>query len=87
MDAYDACLRRHAVKLPDAAPIRLAQIEVADAQVLGDAVAGSADVFVTGDRARLALGSRAPVTIVSLRQLWVPLRDIRERERIEGLAG
>ena len=70
VDEYDAFLRRQAAAIPDAVPITLAKVEAADAQVLGDAVAGSADIFVTGDRALLALGPRAPLAIVSPRQFW-----------------
>ena len=70
VDEYDAFLRREAAAIPDAAPITLAKVEAADAQVLGDAVAGAADALVTGDRALLALGARAPLAILSPRQFW-----------------
>ena len=70
VDEYDAFLRRQAAAIPDAAPVTLAKVDAADAQVLGDAVAGGADVFVTGDRALLALGRRAALAIVSPRQFW-----------------
>ena len=70
VDEYDAFLRREAAAIPDAAPITLAKVEAADAQVLGDAVAGAADALVTGDRALLALGARAPLVILSPRQFW-----------------
>ena len=70
VDEYDAFLRREAAAIPDAAPITLAKVEAADAQVLGDAVAGAADALVTGDRALPALGARAPLAILSPRQFW-----------------
>ena len=70
VDEYDAFLRREAAAIPDAAPITLAKVETADAQVLGDAVAGAADALVTGDRALPALGARAPLAILSPRQFW-----------------
>ena len=51
-----------------------AKIDPADALVLGEAVAGSADVFVTGDAALLRLGATAPLEISSPRRFWEMLR-------------
>jgi uncharacterized protein len=41
-----------------------------DAIVLGDAIAGHADVFVTGDAKLLGLGQHGDLRIVSPRGLW-----------------
>ena len=51
-----------------------AKIDPADALVLGDAVAGSADVFVTGDAALLRLGATASLEVSSPRGFWEMLR-------------
>ncbi|MGH7655917.1 MAG: putative toxin-antitoxin system toxin component, PIN family [Gemmatimonadaceae bacterium] len=67
---YDGFLRRQAAATPDAEPIRLAKVDPADAQVLGDAVAGDAELLVTGDRALLTLGARAPLVLLNPRQFW-----------------
>ena len=69
-DEYDAFLRLQAAAIADAEPIKLAKVDAADAQVLGDAVAGGADVLVTGDRALLTLGAGAPLVILNPRQFW-----------------
>ena len=45
-----------------------------DEWVVASAVAGGADVLVTGDAAVLKLGKRAPLQIVSPRGLWDLLR-------------
>jgi len=45
-----------------------------DEWVVASAVAGGADVLVTGDAAVLKLGKRAPLPIVSPRGLWELLR-------------
>ena len=47
-----------------------ARVSRADALVLGEAIAGRAEVFVTGDRALLKLGGIQGMRIVSPRGLW-----------------
>jgi putative PIN family toxin of toxin-antitoxin system len=46
-----------------------------DRVILAEAVAGSADVFVTGDRHLLDVAARSPVPIVTPRGLWEMLRQ------------
>jgi len=41
-----------------------------DRRILGEAVAGEADVFVTGDQALLALESLGSMRVLSPRQFW-----------------
>jgi putative PIN family toxin of toxin-antitoxin system len=48
-----------------------------DALVLGEAIAGDADVFVTGDAALLKLGSIPRLDIVSPRRFWERLHSAR----------
>jgi putative PIN family toxin of toxin-antitoxin system len=49
-----------------------------DARVLGEALAGQAEIFITGDAALLKLGVVDALRIVSPRQLWETLR-VREK--------
>ena len=53
----------------DARPID-ADVDKADALVLGEALAGNAELFVTGDAALLRLGAVDGVNIVSPRVFW-----------------
>lgn len=57
------------------APARVdCDVDEDDKLVLGEAVAGDAEVFVTGDAALVALGSVGSMRIVTPRQLWELLR-------------
>lgn len=76
VERYDAFLRAQAVIVPDAQRIDVKGLDAGDAQVLADAVAGAADVLATGDRDLLALGPRAPLPILSPRQVWESLRRV-----------
>lgn len=49
-------------------------IDPDDALVLGEAIAGHAEFFVTGDAALLRLKAAVSVKIISPRQLWATLR-------------
>jgi putative PIN family toxin of toxin-antitoxin system len=51
------------------------KVDAADALVLGEALAGHAGAFVTGDGALLRLGTVDALKIVSPRQFWDVLRD------------
>ena len=53
-----------------------AALDADDALVLGEALAGEAEVFVTGDAALLELGSAEGVPMVSPRRFWEILRSI-----------
>ncbi|MEO5700670.1 MAG: putative toxin-antitoxin system toxin component, PIN family [Casimicrobiaceae bacterium] len=50
-------------------------VEAADALVLGEAVAGNADLFVTGDAALLRVATVGALEIVSPRRFWEILRE------------
>ena len=52
-----------------------ARVSQADARVLGEALAGRADVFVTGDAALLKLAMIQGMKIVSPRGLWELLQS------------
>ncbi len=49
--------------------------DVDDRIILAEAVAGAADVLVTGDRDLLDIAARSPVAIVTPRGLWEILRQ------------
>ena len=58
-------------------PSRVLAIKVRDADdawVLASAVAGGAELLVTGDQDLLVLAARAPVPIVTPREAWEQLR-------------
>jgi len=63
----------HIVKSSDPAE---GEFEADDALVLGEALAGKAEIFVTGDAALLVLGRTEGLTIVSPRRFWDMLRSI-----------
>lgn len=58
-----------------AAPDRLRMRDPDDAWIVATAVAGSADVLVTGDQDLLAVADDAPIPIVTPRQFWQLLRE------------
>jgi putative PIN family toxin of toxin-antitoxin system len=62
-------------------PARLLDVQVrdrADAWVLASAVAGQAEVLVTGDQDLLVLGSRAPLPVLDPRGFWTLARKHAE---------
>jgi putative PIN family toxin of toxin-antitoxin system len=63
-----------AVLLVDKAEPARIKADADDAQVLGEALAGQAEVFITGDAALLKLGAVGALRVVSTRQFWETLR-------------
>ena len=63
-----------ALLLVDKAEPARVKADADDAQVLGEALAGQVEVFVTGDAALLKLGAVGALRIVSPRQFWETLR-------------
>jgi len=59
--------------LDKAGPAKV-NVDAADARVLGEALAGHAEAFVTGDAALLRLTAVGALRIVSPRQFWEILR-------------
>jgi len=70
VDDIVAFLREHEVLPKPAAPSELAIRDEDDRWVLASAVAGSAEVVVTGDRDLLDVSSQAPLKIVDPRRFW-----------------
>ena len=63
-------LRTHTIVLKPPAVLDVAVRDPDDRWVLASAVAGAADVLVTGDRDLLDLGDGAPLPIVDPRGFW-----------------
>jgi len=67
-----------AVAVIEEAEAAVASVDADDARVLGEARAGRAQLFVTGDAALLKLGTIEGLTIVSPRQFWEALQASRK---------
>ena len=50
-----------------------------DAKILGEAIAGDADILVTGDKDLLDVAAKAPFPIVTPRGFWEQLREDRTK--------
>lgn len=70
----EAFLRREASVSADAATLELSLRDPNDAEVLAQAMAAKAEVFVTGDRDLLDVASEAPLPILSPRCFWDRIR-------------
>ena len=68
-----AFLCREAVISGSAEPLPIAIRDASDALVLAEAVAGGAEVLVTGDHDLLAVVDQSPIDIVTPRGLWLRL--------------
>ncbi len=71
---YDAFLARHAVLAAATEPAPISVRDASDERVLAEALAGEADVLVTGDQDLLSVASESPILIVDPRGLWESLR-------------
>ena len=70
-----ALLRAQEVVPKPAKPSDLLLRDLDDRWILASAVAGGADVLVTGDQDLLAIAQQAPLTILNPRGLWDRLRS------------
>lgn len=74
-----AFLRREAVVAGKATALLLAIRDASDGPVLAEAVAGGAEVLVTGDQDLLAVADQSPIQILTPRGLWMQLTADAER--------
>ena len=76
IDEIEALLRDQVVVRTPAEHLSLNLSDPDDEWIVTEALAGNADVLVTGDAALHKLGKRAPMPIVSPRGLWDRLRGV-----------
>ena len=77
----DAFLRREADVSGKAPRVALSIRDASDVAVLEEAIAGAADVVVSGDRDLLDFAEKSPVRILSPRGFWDSLRKDEPDER------
>ena len=70
LDDIDQFLRAQTIVSKGAAGLDVTVRDPDDARIIAEAVAGSADVLVTGDRDLLDLAAHSPVRIVNPRGFW-----------------
>jgi putative PIN family toxin of toxin-antitoxin system len=75
IEEFDALLQQeaHVVKKAEQLPVKIR--DKSDLPVLSEAVAGDAEVLVTGDRDLLAIVEKLPVQILTPRAFWEQLRE------------
>lgn len=74
INEMDAFLRLHARVIAAAPTLEMPLLDDKDRKVLAEAVAGRADVLVTGDQDLLGVAPKAPIRILSPRGFWELLR-------------
>ncbi len=77
LQAVEAWLRQETVVRKPATPSALPLRDPDDGWVLASAVAGGADLLVTGDKDLLSVADRAPLPTVDPRGCWERLRGRR----------
>jgi putative PIN family toxin of toxin-antitoxin system len=75
VDAIEAIFTPFPLLPKPSAPSELAVRDASDRWILATALAGAADVLVTGDEDLLAVAPRAPVRILTPRAFWELLRQ------------
>jgi putative PIN family toxin of toxin-antitoxin system len=75
IDAVETLLRTVPVIPKPAAPSPVAIRDSTDRWILATAVAGAADVLITGDRDLLDVAAEAPILILAPRAFWELLRS------------
>jgi predicted nucleic acid-binding protein len=74
-DEIGEFLREHAGMLVESVPPVIAAIDDDDARILGQAIVGAVEVFVTGDAAIQRLAKIDQMRILSPRAFWSYLHD------------
>ena len=75
VEETDEFLRREAEVVERASPLEIQLRDPDDVAIIAEAVAGQADVLVTGDGDLLEVAQDAPIRIVSPRGFWELLRS------------
>lgn len=71
----EGLLRQQGLAVTAAPPLAIRIRDADDLVILSEAVAGGADVLVTGDRDLLDIAAKAPLPIVTPRGFWELLRS------------
>lgn len=71
----EGLLRQQGLPVTAAPPLAIRIRDADDLVILSEAVAGGADVLVTGDRDLLDIAAKAPLPIVTPRGFWELLRS------------
>jgi len=74
IDEYDSLLRREGRVVPKAKALVVAIRDKSDIPVLSEAIAGNAEVLITGDRDLLNIAEQLPLHILTPRAWWEKLR-------------
>ncbi|MFQ5742822.1 MAG: putative toxin-antitoxin system toxin component, PIN family [Acidobacteriota bacterium] len=77
LNELDAFLHQHSTIVSKQAPLAVSVRDANDEAVLAEAVAGGADILVSGDRDLLEIADAAPIQILAPRGLWERLRSHR----------
>jgi len=73
-DEYDSLLRRESRVVAKAKALVVAIRDKSDIPVLSEAIAGNAEVLITGDRELLEIAEQLPLQILTPRAWWEQLR-------------
>jgi putative PIN family toxin of toxin-antitoxin system len=75
IDEYVTLLRQEGTVVKAAGDMLIAIRDEADVVVVAEAIAGKADVLVTGDRDLLDVARKLPIPVLTPRGLWELLRE------------
>jgi putative PIN family toxin of toxin-antitoxin system len=75
IEEFDTLLRREAVITGKVKALVIKIRDKSDVPVLAEAVAGGADVLVTGDLDLIEVADKAPIQILTPRGFWEQLRE------------
>jgi putative PIN family toxin of toxin-antitoxin system len=74
IDEFDALLRRESRVVPKAKAFVVAIRDKSDIPVLSEAIAGNAEILITGDRDLLDIAEQLPLQVLTPRAWWEQLR-------------
>ncbi len=74
IDEFESLLRRESRVVPKAKAFVVAIRDKSDIPVLSEAIAGNAEILITGDRDLLDIAEQLPIQILTPRAWWEELR-------------
>lgn len=78
IDEIESLLRQEGDIVEKAEPVKVSIRDKTDVPVLSEAIAGRADVLVTGDRDLLVITATLPLRILTPRGFWEQLRSVAQ---------